>query len=218
MPFEDAESQRRAAGEAAAALVEDGMALGYGTGRAAQAALEALARRGLRVRGVPTSERTAELCRKLGLPLTTLDETPSLDLVLDGADEIDPEKQVLKGGGGAHVREKLVALAARRRVFIVEEPKLVPRLGSTRGVPIAVVAFGWRATLARIDRMLPGSKAREGRNDDGAVVVDAPIPATADLRDLAAGVKAIPGVIDHGLFLDLAPEVVVGGRDGVRRL
>src|SRR5436190_23299241 len=98
----DADAQRRAAGEAAAALVEDGMALGYGTGRAAQAALEALARRGLRISGVPTSERTAELCRKLRLPVTTLDEAPALDLVLDGADEIDPQKQVLKGGGGAH--------------------------------------------------------------------------------------------------------------------
>jgi ribose 5-phosphate isomerase A len=216
MAFPDADAQRRAAGEAAATLVEDGMALGYGTGRAAQAALEALARRGLRVRGVPTSERTAELCRNLRLPLTTLEETPALDLVLDGADEIDPHKQVLKGGGGAHVREKIVALAARRRVLIVEEAKLVARLGATRGLPIAVVSFGAAATLLRIRDLLPGATMRDGRNDDGAVVVDAPIPADADLRALAAQVKAIPGVIDHGLFLDLSPEVVVGGATGVR--
>src|ERR687884_67485 len=137
MALFDPDAQRRAAAETAAGLVEDGMALGYGTGRGAQAALEALARRRLRVRGVPTSERTAELCRSLGLPLTTLEETPALDLVLDGADEIDPQKQVLKGGGGAHVREKLVALAARRRVLVIEEAKLVSRLGATRGMPIA---------------------------------------------------------------------------------
>jgi len=163
------DEQRRAAGEAAAALVGDGMALGYGTGRAAAMALEALARRKLRVRGVPTSERTAALCRTLGLPLTTLEETPELDLCLDGADEIDPHKQALKGGGGAMVREKLVALASRRRVFVIEEPKLVPRLGTTRGLPIAVLAFGWSSTLRRLAQALPGAARRPDLNDDGNV-------------------------------------------------
>lgn len=212
------DEQRRAAGEAAAALVRDGMALGYGTGRAAAAALEALARRRLRVRGVPTSERTAELCRTLGLQLTTLEETPELDLCIDGADEIDPDKQALKGGGGAMVREKLVALAARRRVFVIEEPKLVPRLGTTRGLPIAVLAFGWSSTLRRVAQVLPGAARRADLNDDGNVVIDAPIPAGADLRALADALKRVPGVVDHGLFLDLTPEVVVGTPQGVRTL
>ncbi len=212
------DEQRRAAGEAAAALVRDGMALGYGTGRAAAAALEALARRKLRVRGVPTSERTAALCRTLGLPLTTLEETPELDLCLDGADEIDPHKQALKGGGGAMVREKLVALASRRRVFVIEEPKLVPRLGTTRGVPIAVLAFGWSSTLRRLAQALPGAARRPDLNDDGNVVIDAPLPAGADLRALADAIKRIPGVVDHGLFLDLSPEVLVGTPQGVRTL
>ena len=112
------DEQRRAAGEAAAALVRDGMALGYGTGRAAAAALEALARRKLRIRGVPTSERTAALCRTLGLPLTTLEETPELDLCLDGADEIDPRCNVVKGHGGALFREKIVALNAERFIVV----------------------------------------------------------------------------------------------------
>jgi len=212
------DEQRRAAGEAAAALVRDGMALGYGTGRAAAAALEALARRKLRVRGVPTSERTAELCRKLGLPLTTLEETPELDLCLDGADEIDPDKQALKGGGGAMVREKLVALASRRRVLVIEEAKLVRRLGTTRGLPIAVLAFGWSATLRRVAQVLPDAARRAELNDDGNVVIDAPIPAGADLRALADALKRLPGVIDHGLFLDLSPEVLVGTPQGVRTL
>jgi ribose 5-phosphate isomerase A len=213
-----ADAQRRAAGEAAAALVQDGMVLGYGTGRAAAAALEAVARRGVRVRGVATSERTAALCRELGLALTTLDETPRLDLCLDGADEIDPRKQALKGGGGAMVREKLVALAASRRVLVIEEAKLVPRLGATRGLPIAVLPFGWSGSLRRIGQVMPGAARREQLSDDGHVVIDAPIPAGADLRALAEAVKAIPGVIDHGLFLDMALEVAVGSDSGVRFL
>lgn len=213
-----AETERRVAGEAAAEFVQDGMALGYGTGRGAAAALEAIARRGLRVRGVPTSERTAALCRELGLPLTTLEETPVLDLCLDGADEIDPRKQVLKGGGGAMVREKIVALAARRRVLVIEEAKVVPRLGLTRGVPIAVVAFGWSRTLRRIEEILPRATRREALSDDGHVVIDAPIPADADLRALADAIKRVPAVVDHGFFLDMEIEVAVGTPSGVRFL
>jgi len=210
------DEQRRAAGEAAAALVRDGMTLGYGTGRAAAAALEALARRKLQVRGVPTSERTADLCRALGLALTTLEETPELDLCIDGADEIDPRKQALKGGGGAMVREKLVAVAARRRLLVIEEPKLVPRLGTTRGLPIAALAFGWSNTLRRVAQLLPGAARRDGLSDDGNVVMDAPIPAGADLHALAHALKDMPGIVDHGLFLDLSPEVLVGTPQGVR--
>jgi ribose 5-phosphate isomerase A len=214
----NADEQRRAAGEAAAALVQDGMVLGYGTGRAAAAALEAVARRGLRVRGVPTSERTAALCQKLGLALTNLEEAPRLDLCLDGADEIDPRKQALKGGGGAMVREKLVALAASRRVLIIEESKLVPRLGTTRGLPIAVLPFGWSGALRRIEQVMPGAARRKELSDDGHVIVDAPIPAGADLRELADAVKRIPGVVDHGFFLDMSLEIAVGSPSGVRFL
>ena len=215
---QDADAFRRAAAEAAALEVRAGMTIGYGTGRAAFAALEAVARRKLEIRGVPTSDRTADLCRKLGLALTTLDESPRLDLVLDGADEVDPDKQVIKGGGGAHVREKLVALAARRRIFIIEESKLVDRLGSTRGIPVALVPFGARATLARLLERFPGTTMREERSDDGAALADVPVPPGADPRRVAADLKATTGVVDHGLFLDLSPEIFVGGSQGVRRL
>ena len=213
----DSDAQRRAAGEKAAELVQPGMTIGYGTGRAATAALEALARRHTAVRGVPTSDRTAETCRRLGLQLTTLEDSPQLDLVIDGADEVDPALQLLKGGGGAHVREKLVALASRRRIIVIEESKLVPRLGVTRGVPIEVVAFGWRTTLALVAELLPGAQRRDGPlSDNGGVLVDAPLPANADLHLLDRALKAISGVVDHGLFLDLKPIVVVGGATGVR--
>jgi len=213
----DLDAQRKAAGERAAEFVRDGMTIGYGTGRAATAALEAIARRKLRVQGVPTSQRTIETCEKLGLPVVSLDDHPRLDLVVDGADEVDPAGQLLKGGGGAHVREKLVALAAARRIIAIEESKLVPHIGATRGVPIEVVAFGWKGTLARIAALLPGACRRGGpSSDNGGVIVDAPLPRAADLRAIARALKEIPGVVDHGLFLDLAPTVVVGGASGVR--
>lgn len=207
----DADAQRRAAGEKAAELVQAGMVIGYGTGRAATAALEALAKRGVKVSGVPTSDRTAETCRKLGLALTTLDDHPQLDLVIDGADEVDPALQILKGGGGAHVREKLVALASRRRIIVIEDSKMVPRLGVTRGLPIEVVAFGWRSTLARILEVLPGAARREGPlSDNGGVLIDAPLEAGADLRAIDRALKSIAGLVDHGLFLDMQPTVVAG--------
>jgi ribose 5-phosphate isomerase A len=213
----DAEAQRQAAGERAAGFVQDGMVIGYGTGRAATAALSSLAARGVKVRGVPTSERTAETCRKLGLAITTLDDDPTLDLVIDGADEVDPSGHLLKGGGGAHTREKLVALAARKRIIVIEESKLVQRLGSTRALPIELLAFGWRSTLARVAELLPGAARREAwpLSDNGGVIVDAPLPAAADLRELDRQLKGIAGVIDHGLFIDLAPVVVAGGANGV---
>jgi ribose 5-phosphate isomerase A len=213
----DLDAQRKAAGERAAEFVQDGMVIGYGTGRGATAALEAIARRKVRVRGVPTSAKTIEICRRLGLELVDFDDHPRLDLVVDGADEVDPRGQLLKGGGGAHVREKLVALAAARRIIVVEEAKLVPRLGTTRGVPIELVAFGWRTTVGRIAALLPGAARREGPpSDNGGVIVDAPLPAGADLRAIDRALKAMTGVVDHGLFLDLAPTVVVGGESGVR--
>jgi len=213
----DAEAQRKAAGERAAEFVQDGMVIGYGTGRAATAALESLASRSVKVRGVPTSERTAETCRKLGLAMTTLDDDPRLDLVIDGADEVDPSGHLLKGGGGAHTREKLVALAAERRIIVIEESKLVQRLGSTRGLPIEVLAFGWRSSLARIADLLPGAARRDSwpLSDNGGVIIDAPLPAAADLRILDRELKGIAGVVDHGLFIDLSPVVVVGGPNGV---
>src|SRR5438105_1530052 len=186
----DADALRKAAGERAAQFAQDGMVIGYGTGRGATAALEALARRGAKVRGVPTSQKTVEVCRRLGLAMVSLEEFPHLDLVIDGADEVDPALQLLKGGGGAHVREKLVALAARRRVIVIEESKLVERLGSTRGVPVEVVEFGWKSTLARIAALLPGAQRREGAaSDNGGVLLDAPLPAGADLRAIDRALK-----------------------------
>src|SRR5438045_1208061 len=186
----DLDAQRRAAGERAAQFVQDGMVIGYGTGRGATAALEALVKRKVRVRGVPTSEKTVAICRRLGLEMVEFDDHPRLDLVIDGADEVDPRGQMLKGGGGAHVREKLVALASARRIIVVEEPKLVPHLGATREVPIEVVFFGWRGTVERIAAVLPGARRREGPpTDHGGVSVAAAWPPRAGLRALVRGLQ-----------------------------
>ena len=213
------DEQRKAAGQRAASLVDDGMVLGYGTGRGAAHALEALAirvRAGLKISGVPTSQKTIELCARLGLPLVSLDDAPVLDLVIDGADEVDPDKQVLKGGGGALTREKIVALSSKKRVLVMEAAKLVPRLGTTRGLPIELVSFGWRGTLARISEILPGGARREGPlSDNGGVLIDVPLPSGLDLRALARELDQITGVIEHGLFLDLSPLVIVGTASGV---
>jgi ribose 5-phosphate isomerase A len=213
----DVDAQRKAAGERAAQFVQDGMVIGYGTGRGATAALESLAARGVKVRGVPTSERTAETCRKLGLTMTTLEDHPALDLVIDGSDEVDPSGHLLKGGGGAQTREKLVALASKKRIIVIEESKLVQRLGTTRGLPIEVLAFGWRSTLSRIQEILPGAERRKEwpLSDNGGIILDAPLPAAHDLRTLDKQLKGIAGVVEHGLFIDFAPIVVIGGASGV---
>jgi ribose 5-phosphate isomerase A len=223
----DAEKQRRQAGAAAAEMVPDGATIGYGTGRAATAALEALAvrvRAGLRVRGVPTSKKTAEVAQRLGLPIVQLCDVAGLDMVIDGVDEVDEEYQVLKGGGGALTREKLVALAARERVLVLEQSKRVHRLGSTRGLPIEIVGFGWPQSVERIAAVLPGAALRRNPDgsptvtDNGGLLCDAPIPVGADLHALASEVKLLSGVVEHGLFLDLSPTLVVGGERGTRVL
>ncbi len=209
------DQERREAGSRAAALVADGMVIGYGTGRGAARALEALAERvrgGLRVSGVPTSRQTAELCAKLALPVTTLEQHPALDLVIDGADEVDPDRQVLKGGGGAHTREKIVALAGKKLVLVMEKKKLVPHLGATRGLPLELVEFGWESTLRRLLVFLPGIVRRPALSDNGGVLCDAPLPPGTDLRALARRLDETAGVVEHGLFLDLDPLVIVGGQ------
>src|SRR5439155_22497675 len=135
------------------------------------------------------------LCRTRALRMGACGERPRRALATDGAAETEPRGQFLKGGGGAHVREKLVARASARRIIVVEEAKLVPHLGATRGVPIEVVAFGWRGTLERIAAVLPGATHREGPpTDNGGIVVDAPLPAGANLEEIDRALKGIAGV------------------------
>ncbi|WP_182085748.1 ribose-5-phosphate isomerase RpiA [Aureimonas sp. ME7] len=227
----NAASMKERVGEAAVGHVETGMRLGIGTGSTAEAFVRALAPRvqdGLRIVGVPTSERTAALCRELGIPLATLEEIPELDLVVDGADEIDGQFRLVKGGGGALLREKIVAAASARMLVIADASKKVDMLG-TFPLPIEVNGFGVVATLLAIERAgtllgLSGDLAlrKVGESafitDGGHLVIDASFGRIPDPEALSAALHAIPGVVEHGLFLGLADAVLLAGPDGIEHL
>jgi ribose 5-phosphate isomerase A len=210
----------------AAALVEDGARVGLGSGRAAEAWLEALAarvREGLRVVGIPTSTATGRLAASLGIPVDDLDERP-LDLTVDGADEVAPNLDLVKGFGGALVRERIVAAASRRQVIVVGEDKLVPTLGTRGRLPVEVVPFGEPLVRRRVRALGLAASVRTGddgrpfRSDNGNVVLDLAVGPLADPAPLDAALRAIPGVVGTGLFLGTASLVLVGTASGVRRL
>lgn len=209
----DRQTAWRAAGEAAAAQVEDGMRVGLGTGRAAAAGIVALGRRvqaGLRCTGVPTSRASATLARREGIRIGRL--RGPLDLAFDGADAVAPDGLVIKGAGGAMVRERIVAEAARRFLVLVDAPKLVTSLDAWGVLPVAVVPFAAERVMARLDEYAPAR--RERRSDDGLVLIDLTVPKGASWRALAERVDALPGVVDHGLFAVAPADVIVGAPDG----
>ncbi|GIV58847.1 MAG: ribose-5-phosphate isomerase A [Rhodothermaceae bacterium] len=225
------EAAKRVAGERVAAMVEDGMCLGLGTGSTAARAIEALGRRireeGLRLAGVATSFFAERMARAHGIRLLTFDEVDELDLAFDGADEVDPALNLIKGRGAAHTREKVVASCARRFVVLVDESKLVDRLGTKRPVPVEVLPMAAAPVQRALERMGARAELRMGQQKDGPVVtdqglwvIDATFPGGLD--DPAAcgrALRALPGVLDHGLFIGMATEVLVGMPGGdVRRL
>lgn len=218
---------KRNAARAAVQLVQDGMALGLGTGSTASVMLDELAKRmraeGLKVRGVPTSEATQQLARVLGVPLTTLDDEPRLDLTLDGADEVDPRFRLIKGLGGALLREKVVASASKRVCIMVDEGKRVARLGSKAPVPVEVMRFAWKPVQDRL-RALGSQPALRVAPDGGAfltdngnLILDARFPqGIGHPEELERALNDIPGVLEHGLFLGLCTEVAWGSAGGAR--
>ncbi|HLZ77321.1 ribose-5-phosphate isomerase RpiA [Phenylobacterium sp.] len=220
-----ADDQKRAAGEAAAALVEDGMVVGLGTGSTAAWFVRALAAQGLSLTCVATSQATADLATGLGLNVAELGETRTIDLTVDGADEIGPGLSLIKGGGAALLREKLVWEASRRSIVIADAAKLVPILGKF-ALPIEVVAFGHKTTQARICDVLsefeigiaPRLRMKDGapvRTDNGNLIYDAACGRIEEPAALAAALKSVTGVVEHGLFLDLADQALIGGETGV---
>jgi len=222
-----ADDQKRISGEAAAELVESGMVVGLGTGSTAAWFVKALAARKLDIRGVPTSEATANLARELGIPLTALDDVKSIDLTVDGADEIGPGLSLIKGGGAALLREKLVWEASKRCVVIADAAKQVAALGKFP-LPIEVVRFGHVHTgqrladiAAEFDLLPPRLRMAERGvvvTDGGNVIYDMAAGVIAEPAALAAALKAVTGVVDHGLFLDLADEALLGTDQGVVKL
>jgi ribose 5-phosphate isomerase A len=224
------DSYKRAAAARAIEFVRPGMRLGLGTGSTAAHFVELLAERvrgGLDVIAVPTSEATRAHAARLGIALTTLDDTPELDLTVDGADEIGPDLTLIKGGGGALLREKIVATASARMVVIADESKWVPVLGRFP-LPVEIAPFGATVTQRMVEAAVSDAgnavpaPLRLDRNghalvtDGGHWLLDARLGRIADPRALASKLSAIPGVMEHGLFIGLAQAAIVAGPDGVR--
>lgn len=224
------EDQKRAAAAKAVERIASGTVIGLGTGSTVKPLLELLGERladgRLRdVTGVPTSEDTAAKCRALGIPLTTLDEQPRLALCIDGADEIGPKLALIKGLGGALLREKLVALAAKRLIIIADASKRVKKLGTRSPLPVEVIPFGWTthneffASLGAEPVLRRGAGGEPYRTDGGHYIVDIRFPkGIADPVALGRKLDRRPGIVDHGLFLGMARTAFVAGPTGVREL
>jgi ribose 5-phosphate isomerase A len=222
----DRDAAKQAAAKAAVRLVDDGMCVGLGSGSTTAYALEFLGRRirdeGLDVRGVPTSFATERRARTHGIPSTSLDDDPTLDLALDGADEVDDAFRLIKGGGGAHAREKVVAHQADRFVVLVDPTKAVERLGTQFPVPVEVLPMAATPVMHMLEDVgatpeLRTSDAKDGPvvTDQGLWIIDATFPDGIEAPgDLDRQLNDRPGVLDHGLFLDMATDVLMGHPDG----
>ena len=223
------EQLKRLAAERAVELIEPGMVVGLGVGSTAIYAvrrLGALLQDGtLRdIVGVPCAARVEAEARRLGIPLATLDERPELDLTIDGADEVDPRMNLIKGGGGALLREKMVAQASRREVIVVDAAKLSPALGSSFPLTVESVQFGWGATarfLASLGATVSLRRTPDGvpyLTDQGNFILDCAFGPIADPEALAARLERRAGIVEHGLFLGLATDLFVAGADGIRHI
>jgi len=217
------------AAKRAVGFVEDGMRLGLGTGSTAAWMVRCLGElvreEGLRVQGVPTSARTADLARKVGIEVVDLNDVKWLDLTIDGADEVDADLNLIKGGGGALLQEKIVATASDRMIVITDASKKVETLGAFP-LPIEVIPFGWQTTKALVEESLSGLDVLgdEGtlrmngdapfRTDEGNLILDLHLERIANPRQLSLVINQIPGVVENGLFLDICDVVVVGHGDG----
>jgi len=221
----DQNALKRAVAAKALDYVQDGMKLGLGSGSTAEIFVEMLAPRvrgGEKLLCVPTSERTATLARKLGLTLASLDDLAPLDLTVDGADEVDRNLDVIKGGGGMLLREKIVAAASRKMIVIADETKLVPRLGKFP-LAVEVVEFGHKSTAARLAAALSAAgyanapmtlRRRDGgifKTDSGNVIYDVAFGMIPNAPKLAAALQAVPGVVEHGLFIGIVTTLLIAG-------
>jgi ribose 5-phosphate isomerase A len=219
---------KRAAADAAAADLKDGLLVGLGSGSTARLLVAALGQRvkeGLRIIGVPTSEQTADDARAVGIPLSTLGEYPALDVTIDGADEVElGTLDLIKGGGGNQLREKIVAHASARLVIIVDETKLVRKLGTKAKVPVEVAQFGWQATSRQLEQIhgRPALRlASDGKpfiTDGGNYILDCAFGPIQSAEALQRDLDSIVGVLEHGLFIGMTSEVLIGTPEGVKRL
>jgi len=217
------DEQKQAAAAKAVEYIEEGMVLGLGTGSCAAKMVDLLGKRvaaGLRVTGVPTSEATAAQARSLNIPIVGLDEVSVIDLTIDGTDEVDPEGRLIKGGGGAHLREKIVASLSDRMIVIAEAKKKVRQLGAFK-LPVEVVRFAAGALKPKLEALgsVPTLRlAKDGTpflTDEGNYIYDCAFGKIDDPEELALTLSTMPGVVEHGLFIGYADLVLIGTDDGV---
>lgn len=217
---------KRLAGEAACDFVNDGMVVGLGTGTTVHYTIKKLGKlvdKGLRIIGIPTSIKTENLARQCGIPLSNLHEHPTVNLSIDGADEVDPKLNLIKGMGGALVREKIVASVSRKMIIVVDQSKQVSKLGSKSPVPVEVLPFGWGAVMRKIERMGAEVELRRSKNiafisDNGNYTLDCRFAKIDSPKGLERKLNNIPGVVENGLFVKLASLALVGTDQGVEKI
>jgi len=221
------EELKKIVGESAADMVEDGMVVGLGTGSTAKYAILRLGTRmreeGIKIVGISTSKASSDLAKKEGIPLSTLDEYQVIDLTIDGADEVDPELNLIKGMGGALLWEKIVASCTKREVIIVDDSKMVDVLGTRSPLPVEVLRFGWKKVQKsmKLQGCDPVLRLRDGKpfiTDGGNYILDCRFAEILNPKTLEIEINNIPGVIENGLFLDIADTIVVGSKDGVKMI
>lgn len=229
MTSDEQTRQKRAAADRAVELVQSGMVVGLGAGSTAMFAIERLGARLARgelvdVVCVPASIGVGAVATRLGIALTTLEANPAIDLTIDGADEIDPTLCAIKGGGGALLREKIIAQASRREVIIVDASKVSPALGTKHSLPVEVVPFGWRTQLRFLESLevrvtlRVSSTGEPFRTDQDNYILDCEVGPIADPHVLARALGKRAGIVEHGLFLDLATDVLIADAEGIRHL
>jgi ribose 5-phosphate isomerase A len=217
---------KRKAGEKAVEYVEDGMIIGLGTGSTVEYTLKKLgelAKKGLDVKGIPTSMHTRKLAKEYKIPLTTLEENPSIDLTIDGADEVDSNLNLIKGGGGALTKEKIVAYHSKREIIVIDDSKIVKALGIDFPLPIEVIKFGWSSTKKSIEDFGCNSDLRKiveepYLTDNSNYILDCDFERIDEPEQLEKDLNSIPGVVENGLFIGLVDEIIVGSKQGVMTL
>ena len=224
----DTTELKRVAADAAARELRDGMVVGLGSGSTAALAVGAIGARvrtGLKIIGVPTSEKTAAQAQSLNIPLTTLGEYPQIDVTIDGADEVElGTLNLIKGGGGNHLREKIVANASLRLIIAVDESKVVSHLGDHAKVPVEVAQFGWQATARELTHLKATPTLRRGADgqpfvtDGGNYILDCAFERIESAESLQHQLDSVVGVVEHGLFIGMASLIFVGTSEGVKRM
>jgi ribose 5-phosphate isomerase A len=221
------EELKKLAGEKAVDHIEDGMIIGLGTGSTIEYALRKigqLCREGLDIKGIPTSIHTKRIATEEKIPLTTLDENPVIDLTIDGADEVDSNLNLIKGGGGALTREKIIAFNSKKVIIVIDDSKIVKCLGIDFSLPVEVVKFGWTSTKKTLEEFDCQVELRNVMGnepfitDNSNYILDCEFERIEDPAQMEIDINSIPGVVENGLFIGLADEVIVGGKQGISTL